>query len=233
MIRQTQSSRNRIVLLYSLLFVLLLFLMPISLQSSEFVQLDSPDTEAGYLAYLLINENPFPSEKGYESVEDSKTGMVQILWVLNDRLRIIPKGYTQFQIANTKTKSIVGVITAKGQCEGFFLTDDGKPAFAERVQKRITYLLKIANSGGKPGKFAELLNFAKNLSRTYVNFMKIFNPNIFQNIFVINKTKVTGRAYSWMTDKDYYSPGGTFVAIPDSLGGSQGGNRFYTLKQKE
>lgn len=219
--------------LYLFLIVLLLSLMPLSLQSAKFVELDSPDTEAGYLAYLLINENPFPSEKGYESVEDSKTGMVQVLWVLNDRLRIIPKGYTQFQIANTKTNSIVGVITARGQCEGFSLDENGKPAFADRVQTRINYLVKIANSGGKPGKFAELLNFAKNLSKTYVNFMKIFNPNIFQDIFVINRIKVTGRAYSWMTDKDYYSPGGTFVAIPDSLGGSQGGNRFFTLKKKE
>lgn len=233
MIRQTQHLKNLISLLYSFLLLPVLFFMPIELFAGKFVELDSPNTEAGYLAYLLINENPFPSEKGYQSIEDSKTGMVQILWVLNDRLRIIPKGYTQFQIANTKTNSIVGVITAKNQCEGFYLDSEGKPAFAERVQKRINYLLKIANSGGKPGKFAELLNFAKNLSKTYVNFMKIFNPNIFQNIFVINGIKVTGRAYSWMTDKDYYHPGGTFVAIPDSLGGSQGGNRFYTLKQKE
>lgn len=219
--------------LYLFLIALLLSLTPLSLQSAKFVELDSPDTEAGYLAYLLINENPFPSEKGYESVEDSKTGMVQILWVLNDRLRIIPRGYTQSQIANTTTNSITGIITAKGQCEGFSLDEKGKPAFDDRVQERINYLVKIANNGVKPGRFAELLNFAKNLSRTYMNFMKIFSPNIFQNIFIINKVKVTGRAYSWMTDKDYYHPGGTFVAIPDSLGGSHGGNRFYTLKQKE
>lgn len=219
--------------LHLFLIVLLFSFAVFNLQAAKFVELDSPDTEAGYLAYLLINENPFPGEKGYQSINDSKTGMVQVLWVLNDRLRIIPKGYTQFQVANTKTDSIVGIITAKNQCEGFYLDANGKQAFANRVQARINYLLKIANSGSKPGKFAELLNFAKDLSKTYVSFTKIFDPNIFQNIFLINKTKVTGRSYSWMTDKDYYHPGGTFVAIPDSLGGSQGGNRFFTLKQKE
>lgn len=233
MIWETQYRKSQTVFFFSFIILFFLYLIPFQLHAAKFVELDSPGTEEGYLAYLLINENPFPGEEGYVSMNNSKTGMVQILWVLNDRLRFIPKGYTQLQVANIKTDSIVGIITAEGQCEGFHLDADGKPAFDYRVKERIDHLVKIANSGKKPGKFAKLLNFAKDLSKTYVEYVKIFNPNIFQNIFIINRINVTGRAYSWMTDKDYYSPGGTFVAIPDSLGGSQGGNRFYTLKEKK
>jgi hypothetical protein len=42
---------------------------------------------------------------------------------------------------------------------------------------------------------------------------------------------VTGRAYSWMTDRGCYNPGGNFVRIPDAEQGSLGGNRFFTLRK--
>ncbi len=54
----------------------------------------------------------------------------------------------------------------------------------------------------------------------------------FAGISVINLTPVTGSAYSWMTDKDCYNPGGSFVAIPNAQGGSPGGNRFFTLRKE-
>jgi len=47
----------------------------------------------------------------------------------------------------------------------------------------------------------------------------------------VNRVAVTGRAYSWMTDRDIYNPGGNFVTIPDSQNGSVGGNRFFTLRK--
>ena len=198
------------------------------MNAAKFVELDSPNTEAGYLAYLLINENPFPSERSYESVEDSKRGMVQVLWVINNRLHEIPAGYTQFQVANTKAKSVIGIITAEGQCEGFYKGKDGNPAFADRVQKRIEYLLKIANSGNKPGKFSELLSYARDLSRNYMNYLRINDIDVFKEVYVINKIKVTGRGYSWMTNRDYYNPGGDYVSIPNTFNGAIGGNRFFT-----
>jgi hypothetical protein len=34
-----------------------------------------------------------------------------------------------------------------------------------------------------------------------------------------------------MTDRDYYSPGGRFVSIPNAQSGSLGGNRFFTLEK--
>jgi hypothetical protein len=42
---------------------------------------------------------------------------------------------------------------------------------------------------------------------------------------------VTGRAYSWMTDVGTWHPGGNFVSIPSSSGGSLAGNRFFTLRK--
>ena len=47
----------------------------------------------------------------------------------------------------------------------------------------------------------------------------------------VDGTDVTGRAYSWMTDRDGYHPGGNFVRIPDADDGSLGGNRFFTLRK--
>ncbi|HOX22252.1 MAG TPA: hypothetical protein PLL10_02215, partial [Elusimicrobiales bacterium] len=49
----------------------------------------------------------------------------------------------------------------------------------------------------------------------------------------INSVKVTGRAYSWMSDEDYYHPGGSFVRIPNSSEGCLGDNRFFTLKERK
>ena len=208
------------------------FLWSATAFSGNFVELDSPSTEQGYLAYLLINENPFPGEKGYQSVENSKEGMRQILWVINNRLFQIPDGYTQFQIANTQTKTTTGIITAEGQCEGFSLGLDGKPAFANRVQERIKYLTTIANSGGGPGKFAELLNYARTLADNYTEYVKIYKPDMFRNIYTINRVNVTGGSYSWMTNQDYYNPGGDYISIPDKYDGSIAGNRFFTLKKR-
>ncbi len=202
------------------------------LAQKKFAELDSPSSTAGYLSHLLVNEVPFPGEFSYISVGDSKAAMTQILLVLHSRLRVIPPGYVQSDLTNTNASDIVDVMTAKGQCEGFFRDEDGTPSFAPRVKERTSYLLMLANKGGKPGKFAALLNFAKELSREYVKD-QIGSADRFAKIQSINKTKVTGRAYSWMTNKDYYNPGGNFIFIPDTLDGSLGGNRFYTLKKKE
>jgi hypothetical protein len=200
-------------------------------QAAEFVSIDAPGTASGYLGRLLINENPFPGERGYVSVEDSKAGMRQVLWVLHSRMRHIPAGYTQAQIASVRSRNILDVITAKNQCEGFYRDAKGAPSFAPRVDERLTYLTSIANKGGKPGKFAELLNYGQGLASAYESG-GIAAADRFAGISIVNNTAVTGRAYSWMTDRDCYNPGGNFVAIPDAQGGSPGGNRFYTLRKE-
>jgi hypothetical protein len=199
--------------------------------AGEFVKMEPRDTARGYLARLLINENPFPGERGYISVEDSKAGMRQVLWVLHGRMHLIPAGYTQSQICATRSKNILDVITAKNQCEGFSRDANGKPAMAPRVEERLRYLESIANKGGKPGKFAELLNYGQGLATAYEEG-GIEEADRFAGIERIHSTLVTGRAYSWMTDKDCYNPGGNFVAIPDVQGGSPGGNRFFTLRKE-
>jgi hypothetical protein len=233
MVNKSFFKKRIIICILTLSFILSSAVFCNVAPSNEFVKLYSPFTPEGYLAYLLINEVPFPGEHRYVSVIDSKTGMIQILWVLHCRLQLIPNGYNQKQIANTSTDNIIDIITAGGQCEGFFANEEGLPVYDLRVFNRIKHLLKVANSGSKPGKFAELLNCAKALSALYIKQYQIKEYDIFADIDVISMIKVTGRAYSWMTNKEYYRPGGNFVAIPDSKNGAIAGNRFYTLKRKE
>jgi hypothetical protein len=200
-------------------------------QAEKFAEVDGIEYISGYLARLFINENPFPGEKGYKSLDDSKIGMVQILWVLHSRLMYIPPGYRQEHVANIRSENIIDIITAQGQCDGFSRDEKGVAVVAPRVEKRLNYLISLANKGNKPGKFSELINYGQGLSRAYVEG-GIEHADRFAGIEIIKNIMVTGRAYSWMTDKDYYRPGGDFIYIPDSMNGSIGGNRFYTLKKK-
>lgn len=198
---------------------------------SDFVRIDPPGVSTGYLARLLINENPFPGERGYVSVADSKAGMLQVLHVLDARLRHIPAGYTQQGVAGTRAASVIELITAPKQCEGFSRDARGNPTFAPRVEERLNYLKSIANKGGKPGKFAELLNYGQGVAAAYLKG-GLAEADRFAGLSAVNRLPVTGRAYSWMTDMDCYNPGGNFVSIPDEQGGSPGGNRFFTLRKE-
>jgi hypothetical protein len=196
------------------------------------VQIKSADTKTGYIARLLLNEAPLPSERGWVSEENSKATMLAILWVCHSRIHHIPTGYKQMEIAAVQSKDIIDIITAggkKGQCDGFYKDSAGHPHYESRVQERIDYLLKIANQG-KPGKFARLVNYAQGLADAYVAG-GMSEADRFAGLTVVGSTSVTGRAYSWMTDMDYYNPGGNFVRIPDNLNGSLGGNRFFTLRR--
>jgi len=200
---------------------------------SDFVQIDPPTTASGYLARLLINEVPFPGERAYTSEEETQTAMLQILWVLHSRLRFTPAGYRQEHLAGLRAKDIIDVICGadeKRQCEGFYRNPAGQFVTASRVEDRLNYLIKLANSGGKPGRFARLLNYGKGLARTYIK-EGIDGADRYASLRRVGSVPVTGRAYSWMTDVDSYHPGGNFVSIPDSQDGSLGGNRFFTLKK--
>jgi hypothetical protein len=201
--------------------------------SAPYAQLDPPDTTAGYLARLLINETPFPGERAYESEGDTQDAMLAILWVLHSRIRFIPRGYTQQQVAGVKSEDIIDVITGTGgrrQCEGFYRNAAGQFVTDPRVEERINYLLKIANSGGQPGRFASLLNHAQGLAAAYFK-AGIEGADRYARLTRVGPVEVTGRAYSWMTDVDNYHPGGNFVTIPSSDAGSLGGNRFFTLRK--
>jgi hypothetical protein len=195
-----------------------------------FAKLEPAASTAGYLARLLINESPFPGERGYVSEADTKDTMLSILWVLHSRMNYVPAGYTQMQIASIRSENIIDVMTAKNQCEGFSKNAAGKPVTAPRVEERIQNLLRIANSGDKPGRFAGLLTYGQGLASSYVK-AGIAEADRFATLAFVSKVPVTGRAYSWMTGMDYYSPGGNFVKIPDSQQGLLGGNRFFTLKK--
>jgi hypothetical protein len=199
-----------------------------------FVELDPPNTTNGYVATLLINEVPFPGERGYVSEQDTQAAVRQILWVLHCRLWLIPAGYRQEHIAGVRSSNVIDVITGAGgrqQCAGFYLTAQGQFTVEPRVMERIQYLLGIANRGNAPGRFCRLLTCARDLSRRYLAQRTIEEADRFAALYLIQQTPVTGRAYSWMTDKDYYRPGGNFVTIPDSENGSLGGNRFFTLRK--
>ena len=202
----------------------------VSAGAAEFARLEPASAVSGYLARLLINESPFPGERGYVSEEDTKATMLSILWVLHARMNHVPPGYQQEEIAAIRSQNIIEVITAKNQCEGFFKDAAGKPATAPRVEARIQNLLRIANSGGQPGRFANLLNFVQGLANAYLGG-GIPGADRFAGLTVVNQVAVTGRAYSWMTGMDYYNPGGNFVTIPDAHQGLLGGNRFFTLRK--
>ena len=201
-----------------------------SAAAGEFAQMEAASEPSGYLARLLINESPFPGERGYVSEADSKATMLSILWVLHARMNCVPPGYKQEEIAAIRSQNVLEVITAKNQCEGFSKDAAGQPVAAPRVEERLRYLTQIANRGDKPGRFANLLNFGQGLASAYLAG-GIPGADRFAGLTVVNQVAVTGRAYSWMTGQDYYSPGGNFVKIPDSLQGLLGGNRFFTLRK--
>lgn len=190
------------------------------------------DTVQGYLALLLINETPFPGERAWVSEEDTKAGMLAILWVLQSRLEYVPPGYRQSQIASEPCSNIIDVITAggeKGQCDGFYKDSAGRFVTVPRVTERVDYLVACA-AKGKPGKFARLLEYAGGLADAYVK-QGVEGADRFAGLTRVGEVAVSGRAYSWMTDRDGYNPGGNFVKIPDDDDGSLGGNRFFTLRK--
>ncbi len=198
------------------------------------VELDPASTPAGYVSLLLINEAPFPGERGYRSEEDSKAAMLAVLWVLHCRALAIPPGYTQKQVADVSSRSVIDVMTAggvKGQVDGFYKDSSGNFAAVARVHERVNYLLSVANQG-QPGKMARLLNHARDLGRAYFQGGPA-GRDLFAELRRIGAVPVTGRSYAWMTDVRGFDPGGAFVRIPDGDQGSLGGNRFYTLEKKK
>ena len=200
--------------------------------SANQVRLDSPTTDAGYIALLLINETPFPGEAMWVSEADTKAGMLQILYVLDSRAHETPPGYLRRHISMTNSTDVIDIMTAggeRGQVDGFYRDDDGIPRTVPRVQERVDYLMRIANDG-KPGRFARLMNYAQGLADAYADG-GIEEADRFAGISSIGGTTVTGRGYAWMTDKNNYAPGGNYVRIPDSYDGGLGGNRFFTLRK--
>jgi len=211
-----------------------LFAGMVSLPVTAQVALDPVDSPSGYVARLLINEAPFPGERGWESEADSKDAMRQVLLVLDARLRHIPPGYTQREIASVQADDIIDLMTAggeHGQVDGFYRDRNGRPATVPRVQTRIAYLLGIA-SKGQPGTFARLLQHAQALASAYFKHSPP-ETDLFAGLRAIAGAPVTGRAYSWMTDTGEFHPGGRFVRIPDEDNGGMGGNRFFTLFQQK
>lgn len=194
--------------------------------------IDPPDTRAGYIALLLVNEVPFPGEGGWVSEADSKAAMLSILWVLHARIHHVPPGYRQEHVAAVRTRDIIDIMTAggeKGQCDGFYRDERGRFVAVSRVHERVDYLVAIAGRG-KPGRFSRLLEHAQGLASGYVE-SGITGADRYADLTRIGEIEVTGRPYGWMTDRNHYRPGGDFVRIPDAHEGSLGGNRFFTLRK--
>jgi hypothetical protein len=197
------------------------------------VTLPAADSVEGYVCRLLINEVTFPGERGYTSEADTILAMEGLLRVLDARLKHIPPGYTQQQIAAVRTGDIIDIITAggeKGQFDGFYRDASGTPVTVPRITERIDKLIEISGRG-QPGKFARLLERAAALARDYTfgSLSSCRDPH--KDVRVVNGVPASGRAYGWMTDEPQYSPGGNFLRIPDDREGSLGGNRFFTLRK--
>ena len=198
------------------------------------VELDPPSTPQGFVSLLLINEAPFPGERGYRSEEDSKAAMLAVLWVLHCRATSIPAGYTQKQIAAVESRNVVDIMTAggiRGQVDGFYRDTSGKLVAVPRVHERVNALVRMANQG-EPGKMARLLDYARNLGRQYFDKGPA-GRDLFAELRRVGSMPVTGHGYAWMTDMRGFDPGGDFVRIPDANQGALGGNRFFTLEKRK
>src|SRR5687767_14630135 len=197
------------------------------------VTLPAADSTDGYVCRLLINEVPFPGERGYTSEANTMLAMDALLRVLDARLKHIPPPYTQQQIAAVRTANVIDILTAggvKGQFDGFYRDPSGMPVMAPRITQRINNLVEIAGRG-QLGKFARLLEHAASLARGYTSgALACRDPH--SDVRAVNGVPATGRAYAWMTDEPQYNPGGNFLRIPDDQEGSLGGNRFFTLRKQ-
>lgn len=189
-------------------------------------------TTEGYVARLLVNEVPFPGERGYRSEADTMAAMEQLLMVLDGRLENVPDPYSQQQIAATAADDLIDVITVggvKGQFDGFYRDDQGRPAMVSRVTERLDNLNRIANQG-EPGRFARLLVHAGEITTAYVKDQAAVKDR-FAAVKTAEGAAATGKAYSWMSDEVRYHPGGNFLRIEDKDNGGMGGNRFFTLRK--
>jgi hypothetical protein len=198
------------------------------------VELDSPATPQGYVSLLLINEAPFPGERGFRSEQDSRATMLAILWVLYCRTLDIPSGYSQKEVADTVSRNVIDVMTAggvKGQVDGFYRDSAGRFLAVPRVHERVKYLVQIANQG-EPGRVARMLLYGRDLGRAFFK-QGPDGRDLFAELRQIGSMHVTGRGYAWMTDVRGFDPGGDFVRIPNTDQGSLGGNRFYTLEKRQ
>jgi hypothetical protein len=201
--------------------------------ASASVQLPSATTTAGYVCRLLINEVPFPGEKGYHSEAETKAAMEQLVHVLDGRLKNVPAPYRQQHVAAIRTDDLIDVITVggvKGQFDGFYRNTAGNPVMVPRVTARANYLLQIAGQGA-PGRFARLLNHAASTATRYTNG-RFSASDRFADVITGQGIPATGRAFSWMTDEMRFHPGGNFLRISDVNQGSLGGNRFFTLRKE-
>ena len=200
---------------------------------AEAAELPPVSQPEGYVARLLINEVPFPGEKGYRSEQDSMAAMEQLLHVLDGRLKNVPHPYSQQQVAGIRANNILDIITAggtRGQFDGFYRDTSGKAVMVPRITARVDNLVRIS-SQGEPGKFARLLNHASKLATDYLKSdLEVLDR--YDTVRNVQGISATGGAYSWMTDEMRFNPGGNFLRIPDAQQGALGGNRFFTLRKE-
>jgi hypothetical protein len=78
---------------FLMLAAAMVLLTECDVQARPNVVLKPADTESGFIARLLINESPFPGERGWVSEENTQAAMLAILWVCHSRIHHIPSGY--------------------------------------------------------------------------------------------------------------------------------------------
>ncbi len=196
------------------------------------VSLPPTEDASGFIARLLINEVPFPGERGYVSETNTVAAMDAILAVVINRTHRIPQPYDQQAVAATQSNNVISIITAggqRGQVDGFYLNSNGQPAVVDRVNRRLDYLLSIANKG-QPGTFARLIEHAVKASQGInTRWSNVADP--YAQLTQVEKIPATGYGFAWMADRDHFHPGGNFLRIPNQDNGSLGGNRFFTLRK--
>jgi hypothetical protein len=181
-----------------------ILLSPLSVRVVPCIELPPPESDAGMIARLLLAESQGPEHKGFTHLEISLESMRWMYWVLHNRLAFPHPG--TFGI---KQKNMRGVITAKGQFEGFV----GYPEIAETQLEHINRIMKAANEGG---------DMRFNTYRSHVeNAIEVATGR-----FPLDRDPCPTGLYGWKTVGSKHS-GGRFVLYREYAG-----QYFYTLSEE-
>jgi hypothetical protein len=169
------------------------------------VSLPSKHEERGAVARLLLAEARDPGQERTYQESDSKIAMQWMKRVLQNRLENRP---TQFNAPHART--LVDIIKARGQFEGF----SAYPNYSAAIAKRLQDIIDIANNPRDRRSAAH--------TRFVLNAIEVATaPAIPDPSRVLNPQNNLICAF---VTRDTRSPGPRFVYF-----GERGGNSFYTL----
>lgn len=184
------------------------------------VRLPALSTDEGVLSRVFIAENYTPFDHVHYDEAEVKKCMIAQRAVLQNRLSHLDYDPIKFGAVGAKTLVDIVFGTKPQAISGFTRDHKGVITIAATVQKRIDEVLLEANKGA-PGKFHRFVEVALEVAKSP-------SKDPYASISKIGSQKVHGGAFFWRTE-GHGGPGGSAIAIPDSLGGLISNNRFYAI----